>query len=226
VCSTGSQASPEGLNRRGAGLAVDVEQLPDRRLAHGTCRAWRPAAAEHLRERRPDCRRSSRADSRQRFEAAVVSGHFECFEGVDAELLVQPVGEFGADAGDGAQPCGRVGIAAHMLELAPAAGREHLGDRGGDPRPDARQCVEAGQALGGMDLAHLAAEPGDGVRGLAVGCGAVRVAVLRVDERGHLAQALRDPGVVDRRHGGESCGRFASSSAATTSSSSTWWNST
>jgi hypothetical protein len=149
-------------------------------------------------QRRADRRCATRAHARQTLEPAIVGRQFERLEGLHTQFVVYPVCQFGTHAGNGAEQRVGIGFAAQPLELRPAAGAEQLGDGGGDSRADTRQRIQAGLALGGVDVTQCSRQLRHHVARPAVGRDAVGVVTLRVEQHGHFAQGLCDRGIVDR----------------------------
>jgi hypothetical protein len=112
------------------------------------------------------------------------------------ELGADPRGQLRADPGNGAEQPFRIKASTQSLELAPAAGHDHLADRGGDAAPDRRKRFEGlaaalrEQALGGN---RQAVDHGGRP---AIGGDAKAVGLLLFKEVGQFAQLCRQPFVV------------------------------
>ena len=92
-----------------------------------------------------------------------------------------------------------IGLAAPLLQLAPAAGGEDFAYRRGDARPDAGQRVQAADASFLEDVAHVASQLCHRIGGLAVCRRTVHVAVLCIEQHRHFAQPLCNSRVVAGR---------------------------
>jgi hypothetical protein len=125
------------------------------------------------------------------------------------EGFVDPPRERGAHAGNGPEEPLGVQAPAEPVELAPASGPEHLDDRGGDPRPDTRERVEALDPLALVDLVEAPLEAGDRLGGLALGAHPDGVRGLLLEQIGGLAEPIGDE-LVRRGHGGAQAPRPAS----------------
>ena len=175
VWRIGSQASPVGLNRRGA-IRGSRPAAAASRYSRSTSSSIptggssiglpepAPGAPQHLGERGPEGGGAPATDAGHRGQPSVVGGQLERLQRVHAQDLVQSLGERRPHAGNGPEELLGVEAAAQPLELAPAPRAEQLGDRGRDARADARQRFEALDSVALVDLAERLREARPTVR--------------------------------------------------------------
>jgi hypothetical protein len=112
----------------------------------------------------------------------------ERLQGLGLQRLVQPRGKLRPDAGNGPeQPLG-VERPAQPLELRPAAGQQHLGERRRDRWSDRRKRVEARTPLRREYLGRRLIEGVERVGRAAIGHDAEAIGVLLFQEVGVFAQ--------------------------------------
>ena len=107
-------------------------------------------------------------------------------------MLVDPASKLRPEPRDRLEELFGRDRAAQALELGPAAGADHLRDRRGERRPDARQRIEAFDALALEQHRHILIQSRDRAGGPPVGGHPKRVCLLVLEQLGRLAQPLRD----------------------------------
>src|SRR6185437_7172106 len=177
-------------------LAVDVEEHRDGRFRAGRIAARAAWTLQEFAERGADRVGAPRADAGYAVEPPVVACRLQPFERLDAQRLVNARGERGSDARKRAEEPRGVDLALQALELRPATGRQHLGDRPGNARADAWQRVEPDAPLVAEDLADASRMSLDGVRCAPVGTDAERVGALCLQQLGSLAKPRGDAQIV------------------------------
>ena len=151
-------------------------------------------AVQHRRELIAERAHSPAAKALDAFEAAVVGGHFERFERLDAELVVDALGQLRPDAGHAAEE-GRREALPEVLEERQATRLDEAGDARAEALAHARQPHQPLYAVGREDLGEGALGMSDALGGRAVGLHAVWVGVALNEPVGHVVEGTRD-GVV------------------------------
>ena len=113
-----------------------------------------------------------------------MGGHFERFQGIDVQAVVNTLRQLRTDTGHGLEQVHRIECAAQALQLCPLAGGHQLLDCTGNPLADVRQLDQAGVAPGGANLANILVQTGHGLTGPAVCRHAERIGALLFEQVG------------------------------------------
>ena len=116
----------------------------------------------------------------------------EGLERVDAEGVVDARGECRPDAGHRLEHAHRIERAPEPFELAPAAGPEHLHDRGCDATTDERERNQSGYPISVEDVPEIPTLARDGIRRPPVCGDAERIGPLLREEIGSLSKPVGD----------------------------------
>lgn len=109
-------------------LAIDVQELVDRRVEAVTGGEPWTGALEPCRERVANAGQPLRPQSPEGGQAPVVGRSLEVFERSDAEVVVETRGRHRPDAGDRAQERLRVGLAAQAVQHRQASVGDEVAD--------------------------------------------------------------------------------------------------
>ena len=203
------QRQASGL-RQASVLLVHREQRLDRRLRArlrlASTTATATPAVQHLGQGGTNGSRTPRPDARQGLQPTGLGQHLQALERVDAQSVVQAVGQRGADAGNGAQQGLRGRSTTQPLQLGPVAAVQQFGDGGGDAGPDAGQGIQPRQTGRLVHVPHRSIQARHRVGGVPVGGHAERVVTLCLQQHRHLPQGLCDLAVVAGGSGWEQIG--------------------
>lgn len=197
VWSTGSQAArrdPRKAPRHGGSpvLAVHVEELGDRGLVAWTGGLRRPYPREARRERIADTGDPLGSESRHACEAPVVRRRFQILESHDAEVVIEPVGERPADAGDRSEDRRRIAFAAQPFEDGEPARADGGEDRPRENRPDPRQTIEPAEPFRGEDLRDGPSELAQRTRAAAIRLHTEGIRSLPLEQGGDFLEPSGD----------------------------------
>ncbi len=134
-------------------------------------------------------------------EAPIVSGHFQLFQGVDAEVVMQTSGQAFADTRHGRQNRDRIHFPSEAVEHRQPSGHDEIVDRTGEADPDPRQLFEPIHPLSMNNLCDRPIQSFQRVCRVAISQDTKAVRALVLQEFGHFSQTLGDIEIQhDRRH--------------------------
>ena len=119
-----------------------------------------------------------------------MKGGFELLQSLDLQFVMQPARELWANSRNDAKQIARIHRPTQPVEIGPAPGVNHFGERGGDAASDPRNCIERLHPALGQQFVKPTVERRDSIGSASVGTDPEGIVALTGEETRRLAQPL------------------------------------